>query len=190
MIKSKSDYYRFLQADKEALNIHRVYPRPLVDDIWRFQRLLRKLEYYTNCKKSFFYKPYVLILKFKFHKLSRILGFDIPINVFGPGLSIAHRGTIVVNGKARIGANCRIHACVNIGTGNDRDQKVPTIGNNIYIGPGAKIFGEIVIGDNTAIGANAVVNKSFPEGNMTIAGIPARKISNKGTEELLFRRKL
>lgn len=60
--------------------------------------------------------------------------------------------------------------------------ETPTIGNNCYIGPGAKIFGKIKIGDNVAIGANAVVNKDFPDG-VTIAGVPAKIVSNKGTWE-------
>lgn len=55
----------------------------------------------------------------------------------------------------------------------------------MYIGPGAKIFGDIFIADNIAIGANAVVNKSFYESNITIAGVPAKKISNKGSKGLL-----
>lgn len=54
---------------------------------------------------------------------------------------------------------------------------VPVIGDNCYIGPGAKLFGDIRIGNNVAIGANSVVNKSF-EDNVTIAGVPA-KIVNK-----------
>ncbi len=54
--------------------------------------------------------------------------------------------------------------------------KAPQIGDNVYISPGAKLFGDIVIGDNVKIGANAVVNKSFPEGNCTLVGVPARKV--------------
>jgi serine O-acetyltransferase len=57
---------------------------------------------------------------------------------------------------------------------------VPTIGDNVFIGPGAKLFGEINIGDNVMIGANAVVTKSFEEGCCRIAGIPAKKISDEG----------
>jgi serine O-acetyltransferase len=53
----------------------------------------------------------------------------------------------------------------------------------VYIAPGAKIYGAIEIADNIAIGANAVVNKSFLEPNITIAGVPARKISDKGSTE-------
>lgn len=187
MIKSKEDYKRYLYADKKSLNINRRFPRPVIDSIWKFQRKLRKLEYYTNCKKNAIYKPYILLLKIRFHLYSRLLGFDIPINVFGPGLSIAHRGTIVINGLTKVGANCRIHICVNIGTSRDTEENVPVIGNNVYIGPGAKIFGAISIADGIAIGANSVVNKSFIEENITIAGVPAKKISNKGSKGLLFR---
>jgi serine O-acetyltransferase len=61
----------------------------------------------------------------------------------------------------------------------------PQIGNNVYIGPGAKIFGEIVIADNIAIGANSVVNKSFYEKGISIAGVPAKKINTKGTDDII-----
>ena len=54
----------------------------------------------------------------------------------------------------------------------------PVIGDNVYIGPGAKIFGDITIGNNVSIGANAVVNRSFPD-NVIIAGVPAKVIKNK-----------
>ena len=104
--------------------------------------------------------------------------------MFGPGLAILHYGTIVVNSGARIGSNCRIHTGVNIGAQLGRGDEVPKIGHNCYIAPGAKIFGAIEIGDNTAVGANAVVNKSFPEGNVTIGGIPAKVISQKSTKGL------
>ena len=124
-------------------------------------------------------------MRVRYKRLSVKLGFTIPANAFGPGLSIAHRGTIVVHGKARIGANCRIHVCVNIGAQAGDETAVPVLGNNIYIGPGAKIFGKIEIADGIAIGANAVVNKSFTEPNITIAGVPAKKIADKGSEGLL-----
>lgn len=53
------------------------------------------------------------------------------------------------------------------------------MGDNVYIGPGAKIFGNVVLGNNMMIGANAVVTKSFPEGYCKIAGVPAKIISNE-----------
>lgn len=111
-----------------------------------------------------------LLAKYKFRKISVKLGYSIPINVFGPGLSLPHRGNIIINPQTYIGKNCRIHVGVNIGAHHD---KAPRIGNNVYIGPGAIIFGDIEIADNCFIGANATVNKSVQIPNCAIAGTPA-----------------
>lgn len=178
MIRSKKDYQFYLKADRIALGCkptenwikNVLFP----DQIWRFQRLLRRTEYYFNCKKGLLWKLSKLITSYRFKRLGEKLGFTIPLNVFGPGLSIAHRGTIVVNENAIIGANCRIHICVNIGTSAGYSDKAPIIGDNIYIGPGAKIYGDIKIANNTAIAANAVVNKNFIVENNAIGGIPAK----------------
>ena len=114
-------------------------------------------------------------MKFRFMKLSRVLGFSIPENVFGPGLAIVHYGTIVVNANAKVGANCRLHPSTCIGASGGT-SKAPIIGNNVYIGPGSKIYGDITIGNNIAISANAAVGKSFVEENVMIGGVPAKKI--------------
>lgn len=106
------------------------------------------------------------------------LGFTIPINVFGPGLNIHHYGFIVVNAHAKVGANCNIQQGVNIGQ-NYGNNDVPCIGNNVYIGPGAKIFGGIKIANNIAIGANSVVNHSFLTEGVTLAGVPAIEIGKR-----------
>ncbi len=186
MIQSYDDYKYYLEADRLSLGVKRVRPPLFGGDIWKFQRLLRKLEYYLNCKGSALYKPIIFYLKIKFHIFSVLLGFTIPVNVFGPGLSIAQRGTIVVNSKAKIGANCRIHSCVNIGTKAGYSDLAPTIGDNVYIGPGVKMFGNINIANGIAIGANAVVNKSFDEEYISIAGVPAKKINDKGSDGLVI----
>jgi serine O-acetyltransferase len=187
MINSKEDYWYYLEADRIALGIQDNWTNFFMHDIWKFERLLRKVEYYQNCKKSILWKPYTLFLKIRLHSISIKLGFMISPNVFGPGLSIGHHGTLTVNSSARIGKNCRIHTCVFIATKAGFTDKAPKIGDNVYIGPGAKIFGPIEIGDNIAIGANAVVNKSFLEPGITIAGIPAKKISDKGSEGLVIK---
>lgn len=182
MIRSKEDYKFYVESDLAALG-HEAKPSfcSILYPIITFQLLLRKIEYYQNCKHDFFHKFYLMILKVKYRKLAMKLGFSIPYNVFGPGLNIAHYGSVIVNDNAIIGENCRIHSCVNIGTG----ENAPIIGNNVYIGPGAKIWGKITIGDNVAIGANSVVNKSI-ESNVTVAGIPARIISTKGSKDLII----
>lgn len=94
---------------------------------------------------------------------------------------------MVINGAARIGENCRIHVGVNIGTAAGTNGQAPVIGNNVYIGPGAKLFGPIKIGNGVAIGANAVVNKSFEEDNVTLAGVPAKIINHTGSEGFLIK---
>ncbi|WP_435132203.1 serine O-acetyltransferase [Formosa sp. A9] len=181
MIDSKKKYLQYLNDDKKALNINnssfyfKITNFLIPGSIWKFQKLLRKLEYHHNCKNFGINKIYYFYLKYKFRKLSIKLGFSIPINVFGPGLAIVHYGTIVINRNTKVGKNCRIHACTNIGASGG-SQKAPQIGDNVYIGPGAKIYGDIIIANNCTISANAVVNKSFLNENMMIAGIPAKEI--------------
>jgi len=192
MIKSKEDYNYYIEADRIANELPK-YPSLLKrfknilfpNYVWRFEKVLRKLEYYNNCKKGLIAIIYRFFLTKKYNNLSLKLGFSIPYNVFGPGLSIAHYGTIIINSGAKIGANCRLHACVNIGTEAGHHNKAPSIGDNCYIGPGVKMYGEIHIADGIAIGANSVVNKSFYESNIAIAGVPAKKIANVDTTDLL-----
>ena len=112
-------------------------------------------------------------------------GFSIPLNVVDKGMSIAHIGPIVISEYASIGKNCRIHMGVNIGADARISDAAPMIGDNVYIGPGAKLFGKIEIADGIAIGANAVVTKSFTEENISIGGVPAKKINDIGTEEII-----
>lgn len=69
---------------------------------------------------------------------------------------------------------------MHIATSTHNESLVPHIGNNVFIGPGAVIVGDIKIADNIAIGANSFVNKSFLEEGITIARVPARKVSDKG----------
>jgi serine O-acetyltransferase len=181
-IESKQDYRIFVNADLHSLGIKNKHNWLMLNEIRTFQVRLRRLELAINCSKS---AVTVIIRKFLFRRISIKLGISISPNSFGPGLAIAHRGSIVVNGAARIGANCRLHSGVNIGTEAGKSDAAPIIGDNCYIGPGAKIFGSIEIGSNSVIGANAVVNKSFPEGSQTIAGVPAKVISSKSSKGLL-----
>lgn len=173
MIQSKADYKFYLEEDRKALNKKRKFPIPFIEDeVWKFQRLMRKIEYIKNCKGSL-YKPYRYLLMVRYKKMSIRLGFTIPINCFGYGLGIAHYGTIVINSKVKIGNYCRIHTSTNIG---GSDENVPTIGNYVFIAPGAKLFGKIRIADGVEVGANSVVNKSFEEPCVVIAGAPAKVV--------------
>lgn len=183
-IESKKDLGIFLEADRLALGVELNIKNKIFSVIWKYQRLLRNLEYVINCNKP---KIFILYYKYRLKKLGIKLGFSIPPNVFGPGLCIAHVGPIIVNSFARVGANCRIHVCVNIGTAAGYENRSPSIGDNCYIGPGVKMYGDIKIGSNTVFGANAVVNKSFTDGDCTLGGIPARKISDNTSDGYLIK---
>lgn len=191
MIRSRRDYLRYLDADRVALGrqrmrfadriIHLIAP----DYIWTFQRLLRRLEYHKNVKNTgWLNRLMYLYLKLQYRRLSVKLSFTIPENVFGPGLAIVHYGTIVVNEQARVGANCRIHVDTNIGASGG-SERAPQLGDNVYVAPGVKIVGDVRIASNTVIGANAVVNTSFEQEHMLIAGVPARVIKPILIKELI-----
>lgn len=90
-----------------------------------------------------------------------------------------HVGPVLTNLRVRMGENVVIHmntAFVAQGISDD----VPTIGNDVVIGKGATLLGEICIADGIAIGANALVNKSFDTPNIAIAGVPVKKVSDNG----------
>lgn len=190
MITSRKDYKEYLAEDIKRTGLDNSLKSKLIDRRYKFYKSLRLTEYYTNCSKSFFNKMLGKILRYRHAQLCDKYGWSIPINVFGAGLAIVHTGPIVVSGHAKIGKNCRIHICTNIGSSyikGGTESGAPIIGDNVYIGPGAKIFGPIVIGDNTSIGANAIVGRDFKEGNYTIAGIPAKVISNKTSDLFIIK---
>src|SRR5947209_4015111 len=142
MISDRASLRAYLEADRIALGSPRGVGQRLFNQIWRYQRALRRYEYRRNTGANPLLRA---IARQRYRRLGRQLGFSISPNVFGPGLAIAHYGTIVANVDARVGANCRIHVDVNIGfdAGGDR---APRLGDNCYIGPGAKLFGPIEIG--------------------------------------------
>lgn len=136
---------------------------------------------YAKDSKIFKYTLYP-IARMILNKLSYRLGISIPYNSrIGSGFYIGHFGGIVVNSNCVIGNNCNISHGVTLGQGNRGNSKgVPHIGDNVYIGPGAKIFGGLTIGNNAAIGANCVVTKNVPD-NAVVVGVPGKIISFEGS---------
>lgn len=185
MIRSRADLRHYLSLDKRVYGITRRWPSVHGDWHWKFLIALRNHEYYANKPRKGLLSSLMRIFWSVIHSHYGVkMGWEIPINTFGPGLKINHYGLIIVHPNARIGAFCDIHQGVNIGQNGTEPDAVPTIGENVWIGPGAKLFGKITIGDRCAIGANAVVNKSFTEQGITIAGILARKINDGGNPYL------
>lgn len=97
-----------------------------------------------------------------------------PSAIIGEGFRIAHLGSIVIGDKVIIGKNCTIQSCVTIGQ-KDRNSGFPILGDNVYVGSGAKILGGVHVGSNSVIGANAVVIHDV-EDNATVVGMPARSV--------------
>lgn len=127
------------------------------------------------------------LVGFVWHKVIEITtGIDLPSTVdIGPGLHIAHFGGIFVNHHARIGSNCNIGAGVVIGSGGRGDAAgAPVLGDRVFIGPGACVLGPVRIGDDVAIGANAVVTTDLPASAVAV-GNPARIVSSRGSGDLI-----
>lgn len=142
---------------------------------FEFIKRLRKAEFYFSKKSESIYAILFIIAFRRYRKSAIKYGYSIPLNVANGGLTLPHYGTIVIHPKAKIGLNCMIQAGVNIGM-REGDLQYPVIGDNVYIGSGAKIFGPITIADNCYIGANAVVNKSFGKIGSVIVGAPAKVV--------------
>lgn len=179
-IHSKNDLTDWLKYEKTLYFtngcLHALWQKIIRSEtavLWEFQKRLRKTEYYINCGKIFS-KIYSEIL------LNRMMNkycLRIEPNVFGKGLRIMHLGPILTNKNVRFGENARIHINTTIvASGNNL---TPKFGNDVIIGVGATVMGDIFIGDRNVIGAGAVCNKTFEENNINIAGVPAKKISNR-----------
>jgi serine O-acetyltransferase len=116
-----------------------------------------------------------------------LLGVELPCEaVIGRRLVIEHVGGIVISGDARFGDDCVIRNGVTVGLRNRGISGSPFIGNRVDIGAGAKLLGAIHIGDDCAIGANAVVLCDVPPQSIAV-GVPARvrprKVSQPWTED-------
>ncbi len=143
--------------------------------IKKYLKYLRKFEYHHNNSKGSRYHAYMsYYFERKKNRLGNRLGIEIGPNCFGKGLSIWHGGSIVVNPGVRAGENCVLRGANCIGNNGQADEN-PVLGDNVELGYGAVIIGNVTIADNTIIGANAVVNRTIEEGGVYV-GVPARRI--------------
>lgn len=168
MIESKQDLKLYLSVDKKANKICN-WKQAFFSPTLKFLRILRKLEYHSNLH----HKVRSLLYKFRMASISLKTGITIPPNTFGKGLYLPHYGCIIVNGTARFGDYCQLQCGVNISGGAKG-------GDHIYFGTGAKIMENVYIPNDVIVGANAVLTKSINEQNTVWAGVPAKKISDKG----------
>jgi len=94
---------------------------------------------------------------------------------FGPAFVLIHSYGVVINSSVKGGSNVKLEHAVTIGAEKD---KSPVLGDNVFVGAGAKIIGGVKIGNNVKIGANAVVLDDVPDG-ATAVGIPARIVTSE-----------
>lgn len=123
-------------------------------------------------------KPFSILYKILFFYIKG-KGIEIPCEIeIGKNFRIDHQGGIVVSGYAKFGNNCVIRNGVTIGIARVEERKAPVFGDNVDIGTGAKIIGDIKIGNNVKIGANAVVLQEIPD-NCIAVGVPAKIIKQE-----------
>lgn len=184
MIQSRNDLKHYMSED-----FKRFGKKPSLKDfllrnevwyIYKYQRHLRRLEYFNNTGKN---KILFLYHFIKYKRLGFKLRFTIYPNTVGPGLRIYHTGDFIhIKQKCLIGTNCTLLPGVVIGNKNLEDDHTSVrIGNNCYFGLGSKVFGEVNIGNNVVIGANSVVVKDIPD-NCVVSGIPAKIIKRNGVK--------
>lgn len=177
MIQTKEDLKNYLQAD-----FARFGRKPNVKDwllknewayVYRYLWVLRHVEYHLNVGHKLRYLWYF----FWYKRLCYDLKVDIKSNNLGPDFRLMHLGALVrIKKHCRMGRNCTMLPGVVIGNKHlQSGEEFISIGDNCYIGLGAKIFGAVKIGDNVTIGANAVVTKDIPD-NAVVGGIPTRII--------------
>jgi serine O-acetyltransferase len=118
-------------------------------------------------------KLFSLVYKFLYKFVQILTGIELPCEVpVGKGFVIEHSGGIVVSGFARFGDHCRIRNGVVIGLARTEDPCAPQLGDNVDVGAGAKLLGNIRIGNHVRIGANAVVVTDVPDNSIAV-GVPA-----------------
>lgn len=141
--------------------------------VYRFGRWRYTIKY------ALLRKPFSLLYKVAFKMIQILTGIELPCEAeIGRNFRIDHFGDIIVSGYARFGDHCILRNGVTVGLRQLDHVAAPKIGSHVNIGAGAKILGDITIGDDVDIGANAVVIQDVPPHSIAV-GVPARIIPKK-----------
>lgn len=164
----KSDIHAAFGRDPAARNMAEIvlcYPGLHAMWVYRFSHFL-------------WGKDFKLLGRVISHSARFFTGIEIhPGATIGEGVFIDHGMGVVIGETTEVGDNVTIYHGVTLGGVSwSKEKRHPTIGNNVVIGAGAKILGNIKIGDNTTVGANSVVVTEVPP-NSTVVGIPGRIVS-------------
>lgn len=141
---------------------------------------------YLKEKSGIFYRPLYLLVHLIQKHCQYQTGIQLPIGTeAGGGLFFPHFSCIVINSGIKIGNNCTILSGVTIGSIRGPKGGVPQIGNNVVLTSGVKVIGNVKIGDNSIIGAGAVVVNDIPENSVAV-GVPAKVVSKNGYEKVKY----
>ncbi|MBO9198817.1 MULTISPECIES: serine O-acetyltransferase [Niastella] len=156
----RSDLYRYF-----GKNDRKTFFKGLAVPGFRYSYVLRK------CARHKKYSLPGIFFRMLYQRYKYKYGFQIPITTkIGKGLYLGHFGMIVVNGKAIIGDNCNLEHGVTIGQTNRGKMKgSPVIGNNVWIGTGSVLVGNINIGDNVLIAPNSYINSDIPANSLVLS---------------------
>ena len=183
MIKTKEDLKDYIKADNIWYS-QRNHKIKIIDRISshngiiikKYLKYLRKTEYHLNNSAGNRLHTYLFwYYEGRKNRLGRKIGIEIYPNCFEKGLNIWHCGGIVVHPDVRVGENCILHGGNCIGNKGVSDV-FPVLGNNVELGYGASIIGDVFVADNTIIGVNAVIVKSISKQGTTVVGVPAHEI--------------
>ncbi len=164
------------QALREWLSYEKEYYLRHSRKIYYYIKALRKYEYYSNLLSS---GKKTALIGYAFNRVrylfwGTLFGYEIPPNTCGKGLKIGHIGSVVINSTSIVGKNCTIIG--NVCLGSVWGGKGPIIGDNVELGYGSIVVGNVKIGSNSFVGSGAVVTKDFPEEGVKLVGVPAHRL--------------
>ncbi len=168
------DVSRYLRGKGKKELIYLIFEQGIwAIAVYRFGRWVREV------KIPIVSRILKLIAFLLFKNIEILTGISLPASArIGKGFYVGHFGGIILHSDAVLGEHCSIGPGVLIGTRGMGNLGVPILGDNVYVGVGAKLLGGIKIGNNVRIGANAVVLKDVPD-DATVVGIPARVITKR-----------
>lgn len=176
----KSDLYR---------DVGSITPKTLMKNLL-FNKSFKICLSYRICNYFYVNKNKILLCFFKIFNRYYQTKYCIDLSYrtkIGSGLYLGHIFSIVVSPNAIIGKNVNLSQGVTVGFASRGPKKgYPTIGDNVYVGPGAVIIGNIKVGNNVAIGANCVVTKDIPD-KAVVVGVPGKVISYNGSQDYVIR---
>lgn len=178
----KADYVQLVQREeKTAIRYILLGCKKLITNASFKVTFWFRIGSYLQYKTNPLWKPLYWIVKLIYKHYQYKTGCQLYLGTkVGGGLVFPHWGCQIIHYAAELGENVQIFQGVTIGTTRGKGG-CPKIGNNVVLFSGARVIGDVIIGDNCVIGACAVVTKDVPSG-CVVAGIPAKVVSQKGEE--------